>query len=51
MTKTIVLEEYAKQRSRRIGLLKKYGVTILFLLPFLAAFIVFFVLPLFLIRV
>ena len=47
MTKTIVLEEYAKQRSRRIGLLKKYGITILFLLPFLAAFIVFFVLPLF----
>ena len=27
MAKTIVLEEYAKQRSKRIGLFKKYGVT------------------------
>ncbi len=47
MEKTVVLEEYAKRRSRRIGALKKYGVTILFLLPFMLAFIVFFVLPLF----
>lgn len=47
MSKTIVLEEFAKQRSRRIGLIKKYGITALFLLPFLTAFIVFFVLPLF----
>jgi len=47
MEKTIVLEEYAKQRSRRIGSLKKHGVTAIFLLPYLAAFIVFFVLPLF----
>ena len=47
MTQTIVLEEYAKQRSRRVGLLKKYGITILFLFPFLAAFIVFFIIPLF----
>lgn len=47
MEKTIVLEEYAKQRSRRIGAFKKYGVTAIFLLPYLAAFIVFFVLPLF----
>ena len=47
MEKTVVLEEYAKQRSKRIGILKKYGTTAIFLLPFLAAFIVFFVLPLF----
>ena len=47
MEKTVVLEEYAKQRSRRIGAFKKYGVTGIFLLPYLAAFIVFFVLPLF----
>ena len=47
MEKTVVLEEYAKQRSRRIGVLKKYGVTGIFLLPYLAAFLVFFVLPLF----
>lgn len=47
MSKTIVLEDYAKKRSRRIGLFKKYGITALFLLPFLSAFIVFFVLPLF----
>ena len=47
MKKTIALEEYAKQRSRRIGAFKKYGVTGIFLLPYLAAFIVFFVLPLF----
>jgi len=44
--KTVVLEEYAKQRSRRIGLLKKYGITALFLLPYLGAFIIFFVVPL-----
>ena len=47
MEKTVVLEEYAKQRSRRIGAFKKYGVTGIFLLPYLAAFIVFFVFPLF----
>ena len=47
MEKTVVLEEYAKRRSRRTGALKKYGLTILFLLPFMLAFIVFFVLPLF----
>ena len=47
MEKTIVLEEYAKQRSRRIGLFKKYGITAVFLLPYLAAFIVFFLFPLF----
>ena len=47
MAKTIVLEEYAKQRSKRIGSLKKYGVTAVFLLPYLAAFIIFFLLPLF----
>ena len=47
MEKTIVLEEYAKRRSKRSELFKKYGVTAIFLLPYLAAFIVFFVLPLF----
>ena len=47
MAKTIVLEEYAKQRSKRIGLVKKYGVTSIFLLPYLTAFIVFFLVPLF----
>ena len=47
MEKTIVLEEYAKRRSKRTELFKKYGVTAIFLLPYLAAFIVFFVLPLF----
>ena len=43
---TVVLEEYAKARSRRIGFLKNYGVTLLFLLPFLAAFLTFFIYPL-----
>ena len=47
MSKTVVLEEYAKRRSRRIGLVKKYGITALFLLPFITAFIVFFLIPLF----
>ena len=47
MEKTVVLEEYAKQRSKRIGALKKYGITAVFLLPYIAAFIIFFVLPLF----
>ena len=47
MSNTVVLEEYAKTKSRRLGSLKKYGITALFLLPYLAAFIVFFVLPLF----
>lgn len=46
MADTVVLEEYAKTRSRRIGTLKKYGITILFLLPFMLAFLVFFVTPL-----
>lgn len=46
MQNTVVLEEYAKARSRRIGFFKKYGVTLLFLLPFLAAFIMFFLYPL-----
>lgn len=47
MEQVVVLEEYAKTRSRRIGVLKKYGVAVLFLLPFLLAFITFFILPLF----
>ena len=47
MENTVILEEYAKARSRRTGLFKKYGVTLLFLLPFIAAFLMFFVYPLF----
>lgn len=47
MSKVVALEEYAKQRARRIGFFKKYGITVLFLAPFLLAFIVFFVVPLF----
>lgn len=46
MSRTIVLEEYAKRRSRRIGLVKKYGITAIFLGVFLTAFIVFFLIPL-----
>ena len=40
-------EEYMIRKARNIGLIKKYSLAILFLLPFIAAFIVFFVLPLF----
>ena len=47
MENTVILEEYAKARSRRTGLLKKYGVTLLFLFPFITAFLMFFVYPLF----
>ena len=47
MENTVILEEYAKSRSRRTGLLKKYGVTLLFLFPFITAFLMFFVYPLF----
>lgn len=46
MERTVVLEDYAKNRSRKVGLFKKYGTAILFLLPFLLAFIIFFVFPL-----
>lgn len=46
MKQTVILEEYAKTRSRRVGFFKKYGITLLFLLPFMSAFIVFFLLPL-----
>ena len=47
MNKTIVLEEYSKTRAKKIGVLKKYGIVILFVFPFLASFITFFILPLF----
>lgn len=47
MENTIVLAEYAKKRSRFEENLKKYGIVALFLLPFITAFIVFFVVPLF----
>lgn len=47
MEKTIALnDQQVDKRARRIGFLKKYGIVALFLLPFLAAFITFFVLPL-----
>lgn len=47
MERSLTLESYIKQTSRRKSLLKKYGVVILFLLPFFVAFITFFILPLF----
>lgn len=47
MENTVVLEEYAKTRSRRNTNLKKYGLIALFMGPFLLAFIVFFIYPLF----
>lgn len=47
MTRTVVLEEYAKVRSKKKGTAKQYAVLALFLAPFLLAFIVFFILPLF----
>ncbi len=46
MERTLTLEDYSKNQSRRKSTLKKYGIVILFLLPFLAAFIVFFICPL-----
>ncbi len=46
MKDTVVLEEYAKTRSRRIENLKRYGTIALFMGPFLIAFIVFFLYPL-----
>lgn len=47
MENTLVLEEYCKKKSRSKSLFRKYGVAILFLLPFLLAFIIFFLYPLF----
>ena len=41
------LEEYAKKRARNIEIFKKYGGALLFLLPYLSAFIIFFIFPLF----
>lgn len=46
MERTVVLEEYAKTRSRRNSNLKRYGLIALFLGPFLLAFVVFFLYPL-----
>lgn len=46
MARTVVIEEYAKTRSKRVGTAKRYAVLALFLVPFLAAFIVFFIVPL-----
>ena len=47
MEKTIVLEEYIKVHSRRKNLLRQYGTTFLFLGPFIIAFCLFFLYPLF----
>ena len=47
MTRTVGLEEYAKVRSKQKGTVKRYAVLALFLAPFLLAFIIFFVFPLF----
>ncbi len=47
MTRTVVLEEFAKVRSKQKGTAKRYAVLALFLAPFLLAFLTFFVLPLF----
>ena len=47
MARTVRLEEYARTTSRRKSNFVRYGTVILFLLPFIAAFIVFFVYPLF----
>lgn len=47
MENTVVLEQYAKKRSRRNNALKKYGITLAFLAPFLIAFCCFFLYPLF----
>lgn len=47
MERTLTLEQYAKDRSRRIGFFKKYGTVLLFALPFLLAFCIFFIYPLF----
>ena len=40
------LEEFAKRRSRRNELIKKYLLVVLFLLPFIASFLMFFLWPL-----
>lgn len=47
MEQVVTIEEFARKRARRNSSIKKNLVIILFLLPFLAAFIVFFVYPLF----
>ena len=46
-SKAVVLEEYSKKHSKFISLLKKYGLVILFLSPFMICFLIFFVYPLF----
>ncbi len=47
MEKTVVVEEYAKKKCRRQGTLKKYGLALAFLSPFVVAFVVFFLFPFF----
>jgi multiple sugar transport system permease protein len=46
MTNTASLEEYTRKHLERKGTLRKYLIVTAFLLPFLAAFITFFVIPL-----
>lgn len=45
MDSVTAIERYALNRSKRNTILKRYGIVTLFLLPFLAAFICFFVIP------
>lgn len=47
MASMVRLEEYAKTTSRRKSNFAKYGTVVLFLLPFIAAFCIFFIYPLF----
>ena len=47
MVRTVSLEEYSRVRSKQKGTVKRYAVLALFLAPFLLAFIVFFLFPLF----
>ena len=47
MKESLTLQEFYRREERKKGSFKKYGVFILFVLPFLLAFLVFFVYPLF----
>lgn len=46
MQEEITLQEFYRRRERKIGSIKKNGMFLLFTLPFLLAFIIFFVYPL-----
>lgn len=47
MSTELTLQEFYRRRERTVGGLKKYGLALLFLAPFLIGFIVFFIYPLF----